>query len=76
MNGGDIMTIIEKLRWLTDKEEGMGIPLVVVAKHSDCHPSTIGNYLRNGVLPSPRLEQKLETGINNIINIINEKMGE
>lgn len=76
MNGGGIMTVIEKLKWLTDKEEGMGIPIVVVARHSNCHPSTLGNYLRKGMEPTPRLEKMVEEGINSILRIMNEKMGE
>jgi hypothetical protein len=39
------MNVIDKLKWLTDKEEGMGIPLIVVARYSHCHPTTLSNYL-------------------------------
>lgn len=43
--GGEGMNVIDKLKWLTDKEEGMGIPLIVVARYSHCHPTTLSNYL-------------------------------
>ena len=50
------MNAIEKLKWLTDKNEGMGIPLVVVARYAHCHPTTLGNYLHGKSSPTERLE--------------------
>ena len=50
------MNAIEKLKWLTDKNEGMGIPLIVVARYAHCHPTTLGNYLRGKSSPTERLE--------------------
>ena len=67
------MNAIEKLKWLTDKNEGMGIPLVVIARYAHCHPSTLGNYLRGTSNPTARLEEMVNSGIENIINILKEK---
>ena len=70
------MTIIEKLKWLTDKKDGIGIPLNIVAHHANCHPSTISNYLNGRSEPTERLEGMLENGIQKILKIMNEKIGE
>ena len=70
------MNAIEKLKWLTDKNEGMGIPLVVVARYAHCHPTTLGNYLHGKSSPTERLEQMVNDGIKTIIHILEEKSGE
>lgn len=67
------MNVIDKLKWLTDKEEGMGIPLIVVARYSHCHPTTLSNYLHGKSQPTERLQQMVNDGIKNIINILKEK---
>ena len=67
------MNVIDKLKWLTDKENGMGIPLIVIARYSHCHPTTLGNYLRGKSQPTERLEEMINNGIKNIIKILKEK---
>ena len=69
------MTRKEKLHWLTDKKEGLGIPLTVVAKFAHCHPSSITNYL-NGAEPTARIGAQIDEGIETMLNIIQEKLGE
>lgn len=67
------MTVLEKLYWLTDKNDGMGIPFSVIARYSRCNPSTLGNYIAGKSHPTRRMNKLLEDGINNIVEIINDK---
>ena len=42
MNTSDL---IQKIIWLTDKENGMGIPLTVLAKYCNCTSVSLHNYI-------------------------------
>lgn len=76
IGGERVMTTLEKLKWLTDKENGAGIPLKVIAQYAHCHPSSISHFVTEKYEPSPRLEYMLEQGFKEIKKIINEKIGE
>ena len=65
----------EKLFWLTDKQQGLGIPNIVIARFSHCHPSSIANYL-NGAEPTVRIGNQIDEGIELILKIVKEKLGE
>jgi len=66
------VTTIEKIHWLTDKKEGMGIPIAVIARYARCHPTTIGNYLRGNSTPTLRLEQEMNEAIDKILEAFNK----
>jgi len=70
------MTSIEKIYWLTDKYEGVGIPYCVIARFCRCDPTTIGNYISQKSKPTRRMEALLDEGIDKILAIINETIGE
>lgn len=69
------MNVIEKIKWLTDKKQGMGIPMMVIARYCGCHPSTLTYYLE-GAIPKQKVIDQYEEGLNRFVNDINEKMGE
>lgn len=69
------MNVIEKIKWLTDKKQGMGIPMMVIARYCGCHPSTITYYLE-GAVPKQKVLDQYEEGLNRFVSEINEKMGE
>jgi len=69
------MNVIEKIKWLTDKKQGMGIPMMVIARYCGCHPSTITYYLE-GAIPKQKVIDQYEDGLNRFVKEINEKMGE
>lgn len=69
------MNVIEKIKWLTDKKQGMGIPMMVIARYCGCHPSTITYYLE-GAIPKQKVLDQYEEGLNRFVNEINEKMGD
>jgi len=48
------MEILDKIRWLTDKKQGMGIPMMVIARYCGCHPTTITYYLE-GAVPKQKI---------------------
>ncbi len=69
------MDVIEKIRWLTDKKHGMGIPMMVISRYCGCHPSTLTYYLE-GAIPKQKVIDQYEEGLNRFVNDIKEKMGE
>lgn len=70
------MTLMEKLYWLTDKYEGVGIPYCVIARFARCDPTTIGNYMAKKSKPTRRMEVLLEEGLDKMIKVIIETMGD
>lgn len=66
------MNVIQKLQLLTDKEKGAGISLATIARFSNCHPTTLGKYLKGLSVPTQRLEQLIDNGIDNIIALCEE----
>ena len=54
------MTTREKLTWLTDRYEGVGIPLSVIARYVGCDPSTLGRYVNIGMTPNKKNAYMLE----------------
>ena len=69
------MTRIEKLYWLTDKKNGIGIPFNVIARFCHCHPTSIPHYLE-GNQPTERMANYIDQGIEEIVKILKEKLGE
>lgn len=70
------MTSIEKLYWLTDKYDGVGIPYCVIARFVRCDPTTIGNYISGKSKPTRRMEVLLDEGLEKMVKLINDTMGD
>lgn len=70
------MDSIEKLRFLADKENGLGIPLTVLSKKTGCHASTLRHYINGESVPTERLNVFIEAGINELYSMMKEKIGE
>lgn len=68
------MDVIETLRWITDKNEGLGMPLSTVAKQARCTPGSLSNYLSGYSQPNPSIEMCLELAFKNLKNMMNEKI--
>lgn len=69
------MTDIEKLEWLTDRYNGMGIPYQVIARYVHCDPSTLAKYVNEETKPSRRMAYLLEKGLKELINKFMETLG-
>lgn len=67
------MNTLEKIRWLTDKVNGLGIPMTIIGKYLGYHPTTIKYYL-DGAEPKPDVIEKYTIGINQLINDFNKYM--
>lgn len=61
------MDVMNKIRFLINKQTGLGIPMQVIARYCGCHPSGISNYLHSNVTPPEEALRKYENGINKII---------
>lgn len=57
------MISLEDLKIITDKDSGLGIPLNVLARYSQCHPTLLSKYLRNEIPPSKKTLQKIHNGL-------------
>ena len=68
------MTLLEKLYWITDKYDGMGISYTTIARFSHCDPSTISNYISGKNKPTRRMEVLISKGIEEIARELNEKI--
>lgn len=60
MNTSDL---IKKIIWLTDKENGMGIPLTVLAKYCNCSSVSLYNYIYGRSMPTGRISSYIEEGL-------------
>lgn len=69
------MDVLDKIKWLTDKQQGLGIPMVTIGRYCGCHPTTITYYLKNPS-PKPEILNKYENGINNLYKDIINNIGE
>jgi len=67
------MTTLEKIQWLADKTEGLGIPFTVLAKHCHCSTSTIGSIVREEKPMTEKMTYLIESGIEDILNIMKMK---
>jgi len=56
------MDTLDKIRALTDKKNGIGIPMAVISRYLNCHPSTITYYL-NGAIPKDEVIVRYEEGL-------------
>lgn len=64
----------EKLAWLSDRYEGMGIPYTVIAQYVHCDPSTLTKYVNGVTNPSKRMMHLLDIGLNELTRQFVEKM--
>lgn len=67
------MNVLDKIRWLTDKKNGMGIPMIVIGRYIGCHPTTI-NYYLDGAIPKEKVLERYEEGINQLYNDVKAVM--
>ena len=68
------MTVLEKIYWLTDKYEGVGIPYTVIARFAQCSPSAISRYISGEREISDKAEILLKRGIKELKRVLNEKI--
>lgn len=66
-DGGDIMNVIEKIVYLSDRQNGLGIPMTIIGKYCGCHPTSITYYLK-GAVPKDEVVEKYEWGLHNLLN--------
>ena len=69
------MDIIEKLNKLLDKENGMGISQVILAKYCHCHPSTLSKYAIKAYEPTEKTLFMIEEGIKKFYIDLKEIIG-
>lgn len=60
------MNILDKIRFLTDKKDGLGIPMQIIGRYCGCHPTGITYYLK-GQIAKQEVLDKYETGINQLV---------
>ena len=65
------MDTFDKIRWLTDKKNGLGVPMTVIGAYCGLHPSTVRLHLENNK-PKENTLKKYEAGLENIIRDIKE----
>lgn len=70
------MDTVEKLIWLTDKKDGMGISQATLAKYCHCHPTTLSKYITKTYEPTEKMLFIIETGIKQFYKDLSEKIGE
>ena len=63
------MDVLEKIKKLTDKVNGLGLPMVLIGKYCGCHPNTLKYYLLGGI-PKPEVIQQYEDGLRNLMEDI------
>ena len=61
------MNVFDKIRWLTDKRYGLGIPMSTLGRYCGTHPTTVKFHLDNGDPVNPKTFEKYEAGINDLI---------
>lgn len=69
------MNILNVIRKLTDKQNGIGISMAVIARYCGCHPATINYYLK-GAQPRPEVIAQYEAGITKLKEDIMKEIGE
>lgn len=69
------MTSIEWLKWLTDKET-LAIPVSTMAKYCHCSAPTISKLIHDEQQLTEKMSFLLDTGINQVLSIMKEKLGE
>ncbi len=70
------MDALEKLNWLIDKENGMGISQATLAKYCHCHPSTLSKYITHANEPTEKMLFIINEGIKQFYKDLSEKIGE
>lgn len=63
------MTTLEKIKKLTDKQEGLGISKTIIGKYCGRNFNTITYYL-NGAEPAQKVLDQYEEGLKNFLNDI------
>lgn len=70
------MTLIEKLKLLTDKDNGPGVPMTVIARFAHCHISSISHYVTDRAQISEKMDILLKKGLKELKQQIDEIIGE
>lgn len=68
------MDILEKINFLTNKQTGIGIPMVVIGRYIGCHPTTINYYLEGKKEMKEHVREQYEEGIARLIKDFNKIM--
>lgn len=71
----NITELINCLKWLSDKENGIGIPLVILSRYCNCNAVSIHNYVSGKSLPTGRIAGYIEEGLNQLKEDFNKGMG-
>ncbi len=61
------MNVLERIKYLTDKQNGLGISMTVIGRYCGCHPATINYYLK-GAEPKDKVIEQYEWGLKNLLN--------
>ena len=69
------MNVFEKIRILTDKKKGFGIPMIVIGRYIGCHPTSI-NYYLEGAEAKDKVIEKYEQGIEELFRDMKKLMEE
>lgn len=71
----NISELINKLSWLADKENGIGLPLTVLGKYCNCSAVSIHNYITRKTLPTGRMINYISNGLTKLYNDFIQEMG-
>ena len=64
------MTTLEKIKKLTDRGTGMGIPMTTIARFCRCHWNAITYYTNKNHKPKPEVLEEYEEGLQEFLREI------
>ena len=71
MKGGIRLDTLEKIKKLTDKQNGVGISKTIIGRYCGQHFNSITYYL-NGAKPSQEVLEQYENGLHKLLDDIQE----